>query len=213
MIVLGLTGSIGMGKSNAATMFRKLGLPVFDADAAVHQLQGKGGRAVGPIGAAFPGTVKDGRVVREALRNAVLGNKDAIARLNAIVHPMVRDEERRFLAGARRAAKRAVVLDIPLLFETKGRKRIDAVAVVSAPAALQRTRVLTRKTMTPERLEAIRALQMPDAEKRRRADVVIRTGLSRHETQKAIRRLVARLRAGETPKRRGRRWALRRGRA
>lgn len=212
MIVLGLTGGIGMGKSNAAAMFRRLGLPVFDADATVHRLQGRGGRAVGPIGAAFPGTVKDGRVVREALRNAVLGDKAAIARLNAIVHPMVRDEERRFLAGARRAAKRAVVLDIPLLFETQGRKRIDSVVVVSAPAVLQRTRVLLRRTMTPERLEAILALQMPDAEKRRRADVVIRTGLSRHETQKAIRRLVGRLRQGETPKRRGKRWALRRGR-
>lgn len=212
MIVLGLTGGIGMGKSNAATMFRKLGLPVFDADATVHRLQAPGGRAVGPIGAAFPGTVQDGRLVREALRNAVLGNKDAIATLNGIVHPMVRDEERRFLADARRAAKRTVVLDIPLLFETKGRKRIDSVVVVSAPASLQRARVLQRSAMTPERLAAILALQMPDAQKRRRADVVIRTGLSRHETQRAIRRLVARVRAGETPKRRGKRWALRRGR-
>jgi len=212
MIVLGLTGSIGMGKSNAATMFRKLGIPVFDADATVHRLQGRGGRAVGPIGKAFPGTVANGRVVREALRNAVLNDRAAIARLNAIVHPMVRDEEKRFLAGARRNAKRAVVLDIPLLFETQGRKRIDGVVVVSAPAALQRIRVLMRGTITPERLEAILALQMPDAEKRRRADVVIRTGLSRYETQKAIRRLVAGLRNGQVPRRRGKRWALGRGR-
>jgi dephospho-CoA kinase len=211
MIVLGLTGGIGMGKSNAAGMFRRLGLPVFDADAAVHRLQGRGGRAVGPIGAAFPGTVQNGRVVREALRNAVLGKPEEIRKLERIVHPMVRDEERRFLAAARRAGKRAVVLDIPLLFETGGRKRIDSVVVVSAPAALQRARVLARRTMTPERLAAILALQMPDARKRRRADVVIRTGLSRHETQRAIRRLVQRVRAGETPKRRGKRWALRRG--
>lgn len=213
MIVLGLTGGIGMGKSNAAGMFRRLGLPVFDADAAVHQLQGRGGRAVGPIGVAFPGTVQDGRVVREALRSAVLGKPEAIRRLEHIIHPMVREEERRFLARVRRAGRRAVVLDIPLLFETGGRRRIDSVVVVSAPAALQRTRVLARRNMTPERLAAIRALQMPDAEKRRRADVVIRTGLSRHETQRAIRRLVERLRAGEAPKRRGQRWAMRHGRS
>lgn len=205
MIRLGLTGSIGMGKSNAAMMFRKLGVPVFDADATVHRLQGPGGRAVGPIGAAFPGTVQDGRVVRDALRRAVIGDNEALDRLNRIVHPMVRQDEQKFLAAARRAGKRAVVLDIPLLFETKGERRADAIVVVSAPASLQRVRVLMRGKMTPEQFEAIRARQMPDAEKRRRADLVIHTGLSRHETQRAIRRLVSDLREGKAPRRRGRR--------
>ena len=205
MIRLALTGSIGMGKSNAAMMFRRLGVPVFDADATVHRLQGPGGRAVGPIGAAFPGTVRDGRVVRDALRQAVIGNNEALNRLNRIVHPMVREDERKFLAAARRSGKRAVVLDIPLLFETRGEKRADAIVVVSAPASLQRVRVLMRGKMTPAQFEAIRARQMPDAEKRRRADLVIRTGLSRHETQRAIRRLVRDLREGKAPRRRGRR--------
>jgi dephospho-CoA kinase len=190
MIVLGLTGSIGMGKSTATASFRRLRVPVFDADATVHRLQGRGGRAVRPIGAAFPGCVADGRVDREALRRAVLGRPDAMGRLEAIVWPLVRAEERRFLARHRRAGKRVVVLDIPLLFETRGEGRVDRVVVVSAPAAVQRRRVLRRPGMTEDRLAAIRARQMPDAEKRRRADHVIRTGLSRFFAQAAIRRLV-----------------------
>ena len=199
MIVLGLTGGIGMGKSTASTTFRRLGVPVFDADAAVHALQAKGGRAVAPIGAAFPGTIVDGRVDREALRRAVLGKPDGLKRLERIVHPLVRDEERRFLAAARRAAKRIVVLDVPLLLETGGEKRVDRVVVVSAPAAVQRVRVLLRGGMTEERLAAIRARQMPDREKRRRADHVVPTGISRHFAQAAIRRLVARLRGAAPP--------------
>lgn len=190
MIVLGLTGSIGMGKSTATASFRRLRVPVFDADATVHRLQGRGGRAVRPISAAFPGTVADGRVDREALRRAVLGRPDAMGRLEAIVWPLVRAEERRFLARHRRAGRRVVVLDIPLLFETRGEGRVDRVVVVSAPAAVQRRRVLRRPGMTEDRLAAIRARQMPDAEKRRRADHVIRTGLSRFFAQAAIRRLV-----------------------
>lgn len=190
MIVLGLTGGIGMGKSTASETFRRLGVPVFDADAAVHRLQRRGGRAVGPIAAAFPGCVTDGRVDREALRRAVLGDPAALKRLERIVHPLVREEERRFLARARRAGRRLVVLDVPLLLETGGEARVDAVVVVSAPAAVQRARVLRRPGMTEERLAAIRARQMPDAEKRRRADHVIRTGLSRRFAQAAIRRLV-----------------------
>ncbi len=190
MIVLGLTGSIGMGKSTATASFRRLRVPVFDADATVHRLQGRGGRAVRPIGAAFPGCVADGRVDREALRRAVLGRPDAMGRLEAIVWPLVRAEERRFLARHRRAGRRVVVLDIPLLFETRGEGRVDRVVVVSAPAAVQRRRVLRRPGMTEDRLAAIRARQMPDAEKRRRADHVIRTGLSRFFAQAAIRRLV-----------------------
>lgn len=194
MRILGLTGGIGMGKSTAAATFRRHGVPVFDADAAVHRLQAKGGRAVAPIGRAFPGTLRDGAVDREALRRAVLGDRAALARLERIVHPLVRDEERRFLARARRAGRRLVVLDIPLLFETRGEARCDAVVVVSAPAATQRARVLRRPGMTPERLAAILARQTPDAEKRRRADHVIRTGLSRAHARRAIRRLLERYR-------------------
>ncbi|MDI3309096.1 MAG: dephospho-CoA kinase [Acetobacteraceae bacterium] len=194
MKVLGLTGGIGMGKSTAANTFRRLRVPVFDADAAVHRLQGKGGRAVAPIAAAFPGTVKDGRVDREALRRAVLGNPAALARLERIVHPLVRDEERRFLAAARRRGEPLAVLDIPLLFETRGASRCDKVVVVTAPPAVQRYRVLQRKGMTEERLKAILARQMPDAEKRKRADFVVQTGLSRHYAQRAIRAIVRRFR-------------------
>lgn len=204
MKVWGLTGSIGMGKSTAARAFRRLGVPVFDADAAVHALQAKGGRAVRPIAAAFPGSVQDGAVDREALRRAVLGDPAALKRLEAIVHPLVRAEQQRFLARWRGRGARLVVLDIPLLFETRRgqhaglagggvqrqRREFDAILVVSAPAAVQRARVLLRGGMTEARLAAIRARQMPDAEKRRRADHVIRTGLSRHHAQAAVRRLV-----------------------
>ncbi len=195
MRVLGLTGGIGMGKSNAANVFRRLRVPVFDADATVRILQERGGRAVPLIAAAFPGTVRDGRVDREALRGAVLGDPPALARLERIVHPLVRAEERRFLAAARRAGRRLVVLDIPLLFETRGEQRVDMVVVVSAPSSVQRARVLLRGGMSAERFAAILARQTPDAEKRRRADIVIRTGLSRHHAQRAIRRLVWRLAA------------------
>jgi dephospho-CoA kinase len=193
MIVIGLTGSIGMGKSTATTTFRRIGIPVFDADAAVHRLQARGGRAVAPVGAAFPGSVRDGAVDREALRRAVLTDPTALKRLERIVHPLVRDAERRFLARARREGRRLVVLDVPLLLETGGEKRVDRVVVVSAPAAVQAVRVLRRPGMTAERLASIRARQMADAEKRRRADHVIRTGLSRRFAQAAIVRLVRRL--------------------
>ncbi len=193
MIVIGLTGGIGMGKSTASSTFRRLGVPVFDADATVHRLQDLGGRAVGPIAAAFPGSVRDGRVDREALRAAVLGRPDALKRLERIVHPLVRDEERRFLARLRRAGRRMAVLDVPLLLETGGQARVDKVVVVSAPAQVQRARVLRRRGMTEERLAAIRARQMPDAEKRRHADAFVPTGLSRFFAQAAIRRLVRRL--------------------
>lgn len=195
MRIWGLTGSIGMGKSTAAGAFRRLGVPVFDADAAVHGLQSKGGRAVRPIERAFPGTTQDGMVVRERLRNAVLGNPAALKRLEAIVHPLVRDEQRRFLGRERGRGTRLVVLDIPLLYETRhDLSEFDRILVVSAPPAVQRARVLARRGMTPERLAAILARQMPDAEKRRRADVVIRTGLSRRHAEAAVRRLVGSLR-------------------
>ncbi|WP_159993582.1 dephospho-CoA kinase [Roseomonas sp. 18066] len=194
MKILGLTGGIGMGKSTAAATFRRHGLPVFDADAAVHALQARGGRAVAPIGDAFPGSIRDGAVDREALRRAVLGNPPALKVLEKIVHPLVRAEERRFLGRARRQGRRLVVLDIPLLFETGGAARCDAVVVVSAPAAVQKARVLRRGGMSEERLAAILARQTPDAEKRRRADYVIRTGLSRAHARRGIRRLLEKLR-------------------
>jgi dephospho-CoA kinase len=205
MIVIGLTGGIGMGKSTATNTLRRLGVPVFDADAAVHRLQARGGRAVAPIAAAFPGSVRDGAVDREALRRAVLGNPTALKRLERIVWPLVRDAERRFIARARRAGQRLVVLDVPLLFENGGEGRVDQVIVVSAPAAVQRARVLRRPGMTAERFAAIHARQMPDAEKRRRADHVVQTGISKHFAQKAIRRIVQKVRGSAPRPARGRR--------
>jgi dephospho-CoA kinase len=190
MIILGLTGGIGMGKSTAAAAFRRARIPVFDADAAVHRLQARGGHAVRAIEAAFPGTVRDGAVDRVALRQAVLGRPDALARLEAILHPMVRQEERSFVARARRRGDRAVVLDIPLLFETGGDARVDRVVVVSAPRSVQMQRVRARRRMSAADIAAVIARQMPDAEKRRRADVVVHTGLSRHHALRTISRLI-----------------------
>jgi dephospho-CoA kinase len=189
MRVIGLTGGIGMGKSAAAAALRRLGLPVFDADAAVHRLQAPGGAALPAIARAFPGTVRDGILDRAALRAAVLGEPAALRRLEAILHPMVRAAERRFLARARAQGHRLAVLDIPLLFETGGEDRADIVVVVSAPAAVQRQRVRARGR-SDSQIDAILARQMPDAEKRRRADHVVRTGLSRHHSQLHLRRLV-----------------------
>ena len=190
MKIIGLTGGIGMGKSTASATFRRHRVPIFDADQAVHALQARGGRAVRPIEAAFPGTTRSGAVDREALRHAVLGNPAALKILERIVHPLVRDAEKQFLAAARRAGKSLVVLDIPLLLETGGEKRVDLVVVVSAPAAVQAARVLRRPGMTAERLAAIRARQMPDAAKRRKADVVIHSGLSRHFAVAQLKRLM-----------------------
>jgi dephospho-CoA kinase len=194
MKVIGLTGGIGMGKSTAAATFRRARIPVFDADVSVHRLQARGGRAVRTIEAAFPGTTRDGAVDRPALRRAVLGNPDALRRLEAILHPMVRADERAFVARARRAGRRVVVLDIPLFFETGGRK-VDRVVVVSAPRAVQMQRVRQRRKMSPADIAAVIARQMPDAEKRRRADIVIRTGLSRSHALRALRRLIRELHA------------------
>ena len=195
MKVIGLTGGIGMGKSTAAAAFRRAGLPVFDADAAVHALQARGGRAVPAIAAAFPGTVRDGAVDRALLRRAAVETPGAMARLERILHPLVRQAERAFLARARRAGRRAAVLDIPLLLETGGDRRVDRVVVVSAPPAVQLQRVRARRRMTPAQIQAIIARQMPDREKRRRADVVIPTGLSRHHALRRLRRLIGELHA------------------
>lgn len=193
MKVLGLTGSIGMGKSTTAEMFVALGVPVHSADATVHRLYA--GRAAPLVEARFPGTVRDGVVDRAALGARVLGDKPALAALEAIIHPLVREEEQAFLEAAREAGAPLVVLDIPLLFETGGEGRVDAVLVVTAPAEVQRARVLARPGMTAERFEAILASQMPDADKRRRADVVIDTGEGLEPARDAVRRIVERFEA------------------
>lgn len=195
MKVVGLTGGIGMGKSTAAAAFRRAHIPVFDADATVHALQAPGGRALRPIAAAFPGTVVDGRLDRAALRQAVLGRPEALRRLEAIIHPMVRAAEAAFLARARRAGRRLAVLDIPLLLETPGSDRVDLIVVVSAPRAVQMARVRRRRKMDTAQIAAIIARQMPDAQKRRRADLVVQTGLSRHYALRAIQRLIRTLTA------------------
>jgi dephospho-CoA kinase len=188
--VIGLTGGIGMGKSTAALAFRRAGFPVFDADAAVHALQAPGGAALPAIARAFPGTVQEGVLDRAALRTAVLGHPTALKQLERILHPRVRRMEHRFLASARRAGKRVAVLDIPLLLETGGEKRVDLVVVVSAPRAVQVHRVRQRRKMDDAQIRSVIAKQMPDAEKRSRADVVVQTGLSRHHANRRLRRLI-----------------------
>jgi len=173
MFVLGLTGSLGMGKSTTARFFAEEGVPVHDADAVVHRLYD--GEAAAAIEAAFPGTTAAGKVDREKLAARVLGDSGALKRLEAIVHPLVQEAERRLLAEAEARGERVAVLDIPLLFETGGEERVDAVVVVSAPADVQRSRALERPGMTVDKLDAILAKQMPDGEKRRRADFVVDT--------------------------------------
>jgi dephospho-CoA kinase len=197
MKVIGLTGGIGMGKSTAAAAFRRAHMPVFDADAVVRDLQAPGGAALPAIGTAFPGTVAmvAGRNVldRAALRAAVIGNEAAFRRLESILHPLVRRAETRFLARARARRVRAAVLDVPLLLETGGQHRVDFVVVVSAPRAIQLQRVRRRGRMTGPQAEAIVARQMPDAQKRRLADLVVRTGLSRAHALRPLRRLIKEL--------------------
>jgi len=173
MFILGLTGSLGMGKSVTARFFAEQGVPVHDADAVVHRLYE--GEAAAAIEAAFPGTTAGGKVDRDKLAARVLRDGAALKRLEAIVHPLVQEAERRLLAEAEARGEKVAVLDIPLLFETGGEKRVDAVVVVSAPPEVQRARVLERPGMTVEKLEAILAKQMPDDEKRRRADFIVDT--------------------------------------
>lgn len=192
--VLGLTGSIGMGKSAVAAMFRELGVPVFDADAAVHALQGPDGALLPAIEAAFPGTTGPTGVDRVRLGAEVFGDSERLKQLEAIVHPAVAALRQGFFDA--NAAAPLVVLDVPLLFE-KGAARVDGVAVVSAPAEVQRARVLARPGMTPEKFAQILKLQVPDAEKRARADFVIDTGVALAETRAAVRALVDRLVARE----------------
>lgn len=186
MIKIGLTGSIGMGKSTVLKMFGALGAAVWDADAAVHRLYEKDGAAVAPIAEAFPGAVKDGGIDRAALASVVLNDAAAIERLEAIVHPLVWRDREEFMDSAARAGAPAAVLDIPLLFENGMDAFFDAVVVVSAPAAVQRERVLARPGMTAEKLDAILARQTPDEEKRKRADYIVNTEAPLEETQAAV---------------------------
>lgn len=194
MIILGLTGSIGMGKSTTATMFREAGVPVHDADETVHRLYS--GAAAPLIEARFPGVVTDGTVDREKLAKIVLGNTEAIRDLEKIVHPLVRQASQEFLESNREAGTPIVVLDIPLLFETAGEGRVDKIVVVSAPADVQRERVLARPGMSVEKFEAILARQVPDAEKRKRADFVIDTGQGLDVARAQVTALVEELRRG-----------------
>ena len=194
MLKLGLTGSIGMGKTETAKMFVRLGIPVFDADATVHRLYETGGAAVAAVEDAFPGVTAHGAVDRQELGRRVLSDGQAIARLEAIVHPLVRDEQNRFLENARNAGADIVVLDIPLLFETEGEDRVDRIVVVSAPGPIQRQRVLDRDGMTAEKLDAILAKQTPDAEKRARADFVVMTDKGLDDAFEQVKAIVDSLR-------------------
>lgn len=193
MLKVALTGSIGMGKSTVGGMFTALGVPLFDADASVHKLYAKGGAAVEPLRAAFPQAVIDDAVDRDVLSTLVLGKPDEIRRLESIVHPLVGQMRQQFLADAERRGVPFVILDIPLLFEGGGQSRVDKVIVVSAPADMQRARVLARPGMTEEKFAAILARQVPDDEKRRQADFVIDTGLPLQQTETQVRDLVTRL--------------------
>jgi dephospho-CoA kinase len=185
MLIVGLTGSIGMGKSETAKMFARHGILVCDSDANVHTLYEKGGAAVEPVGAAFPGVVVDGRIDRELLSRQVVGKPEQMRKLESIVHPLVAASQRAFLEKSDASGAKIVVLDIPLLFETGGRARVDAIVVVSAPEDVQRRRVLDRPGMSAEKLDAILKKQLPDADKRAQADFVVDTsqGLAHAEAQ------------------------------
>nr|WP_321983358.1 dephospho-CoA kinase [uncultured Lichenicoccus sp.] len=198
MKVIGLTGGIGMGKSTAARALRRAGLPVFDADREVHRLQACGGAAVPAIAALVPAAVRDGCIDRGVLRAAAIGSPGTFHALEQIMHPMVRAAQCRFLRRARDRGARFAVLDIPLLFERGGWRACDLVVVVSAPASMQIRRIRQRRGMSESEAHSLIARQMPDAEKRRRADVVIRTGLSRWHSLRQIRRMLATLREAST---------------
>ena len=188
MFVIGLTGSIAMGKSTTARLFAEEGVPVHDADAAVHRLYE--GEAIAPIEAAFPGVTASGKVDRTALRQRVAGDREALQQLEQIVHPLVRKAEIEFLKTAEASGAKVVVLDIPLLFETGGEKRVDAVVVVSAPAEVQRARLIERG-IDMDRLEALLARQMPDAEKRRRADFAVDSSQGIEHARTQVRQILA----------------------
>jgi dephospho-CoA kinase len=190
MLVIGLTGSIAMGKSTAARMFRRLGVPVYDADATVHKLLGRSGAGVGPVGREFPGVVRDGAVDRQKLGQHVFGNPAALTTLERILHPLVADHRKKFLAVNARQGRPLVVLDIPLLFEVGAERLCDVVVVVTAPRFLQLQRLMLRPDMDRARVAAVMARQLPDAEKRRRADLVVQSGIGQAATFAALRRYV-----------------------
>jgi dephospho-CoA kinase len=198
MIILGLTGSIGMGKSTTAKLFEEAGVPVYDADTNVHSLYE--GEAVAAIEAAFPGTAVDGKVDRNKLSARVVHDPVAIKRLEQIVHPMLGASRQKFFADAERSGAAIAVLDVPLLFETGGEKRVDAVVVVTTTPEIQRQRILSRDNMTSEKLDAILARQLPDAEKRRRADFVVDTSHGLDPVRAQIRDILQR--AAKMPQRR-----------
>ena len=189
MIILGLTGSIGMGKSTAAVDFRRLGVAVHDADATVHQLMVPGGAAYDLICQAFPGVGSKAGIDRKRLGDLVFANKAALRRLEAILHPLVREHKSQFLKRSARRRQKLVVLDVPLLYETGGDAGCDAVVVVTAPAFVQRARVMARPGMTTEKFESILSKQVPDAIKRRSADFIVQTGLGRLESLRTIRHI------------------------
>lgn len=189
-----------MGKSNAASALRKLGVPVHDADAAVHRLLGPGGAAVRPVAELFPAALRDNRIDRKILGDLVFGNTAALRKLESIIHPLVRRSSRAFLRRGRAERRPIVVLDIPLLFESRGESTVDAVIVVSAPATIQRQRVLARPGMTEPKFRAIVARQVPDAIKRRKADFVVKTGGPRGETFRQLQRIVRSLRLEGVPR-------------
>ena len=191
MLIIGLTGSIGMGKSTTLQMFADEGVPVYDADAAVHAVYSS--TAVPVVEAAFPGTTADGKVDRQKLSQRVLGNPDALKKLEQIVHPLLGAHRQKFLDEAEKSGAPIVLMDVPLLFETGGEKRMDAVVVVSAPAELQRARVLARENMTQDKLDAILARQMPDAEKRKRADFVVDTSRGLEPVRAEVKDILAKV--------------------
>lgn len=195
MVIVGLTGSIGMGKSETAKMFRSLGVPVYDADAAVHAIYAPGGSAVAPVEAAFPGVTGAGGVDREALAKRVLNDSAALKKLESIVHPLVGLEQQKFLQKAAEENAEIIVIDVPLLFETGGEKRVDCVVLVSAPYEVQRERVLARPGMTEEKFQAILAKQAPDAQKREKADFIIDSSKGIEDAMAQVRALLPKLKA------------------
>lgn len=197
MLLIGLTGSIGMGKSETAKMFAAEGIPVYDADAEVHKLYQKGGAAVAPIGDVFPSAIKDGAVDRALLSKEVIGKPEQLKKLESIVHPLVGGANRAFLENAAKAGAKMVLLDIPLLFETGGRERVDVIVVVSAPFELQRERVLARPDMTEEKFMDIFAKQVPDEKKRAEADFVIETDKGLDHARARVKEVIAALQGRE----------------
>ena len=189
MLLLGLTGSIGMGKSSTAKLFAEAGVPVYDADATVHQVYE--GEAAPAMEAAFPGSTVNGKVDRQKLSAMVVNNPEAMTRLEKVVHPMLRSHQQKFLSDAERSGAPVAVLDIPLLFETGRENRVDAIVVVTTSPEIQRARILARENMTPDKLEAILVRQMPDAEKRQRADFIVDTSSGLEPVRQRIGEILA----------------------